>query len=181
MIFIVMGVSGCGKSTVGEQLARQLRLPFYDGDSFHSAANIEKMSYGTPLTDDDRYNWLATLAANIGQWERAGGAVLACSALKEKYRTTLQSQAWQPLHWVFLDGPKELLLERMGTRQGHYMHADMLDSQLATLERPAYALRLLITATPKELVAEATDALSKNPLVGTKPDAVVAKAAEPAS
>ena len=181
MLFIVMGVSGCGKSTVGEQLARQLNLPFYDADDFHSAANIEKMSHGIPLTDDDRREWLATLATKIGTWDATSGAVLACSALKEKYRITLQSQARQPLHWVFLDGPKELLLERMGTRKGHYMHSNMLASQLATLERPAYALRLLITATPEELVAETTDALSKNPLVGTNPDAVVAKAAAPAS
>ena len=181
MVFIVMGVSGCGKSTVGEQLAQQLKLPFYDADAFHSAANIGKMAHGIPLTDADRRDWLNTLAADLSQWERAGGAVLACSALKEKYRTTLQSQARQPLHWVFLDGPKELLLKRMGTRQGHYMHANMLDSQLATLERPAYALRLLITAAPEELVAEVTNALSKNPLAGTKPDAVVATVAEPAS
>ena len=181
MIFIVMGVSGCGKSTVGELLAQQCKLPFYDADNFHSTTNIEKMNHGTPLTDDDRRDWLNTLAADIGQWERAGGAVLACSALKEKYRTTLQSQARQPLHWVFLDGPKTLLLERMSTRQGHYMHSDMLASQLATLERPAYALRLLITATPEELVAETTDALGKNPLVGTKPDAVATEADEPIS
>ncbi len=101
MIIIVMGVSGSGKSTVGEKLAQQLKLPFYDADDFHSAANIEKMSHGAPLTDDDRRGWLATLASKIAEWEAAGGAVLASSALKEKYRTTLQSQAQQPLHWVF--------------------------------------------------------------------------------
>ena len=181
MLFIVMGVSGCGKSTVGEKLAQQLKLPFYDADDFHSAANIEKMNHGTPLTDDDRRDWLATLATKIGAWETTGGAVLACSALKEKYRATLQSQARQPLHWIFLDGPKALLLERMGNRKGHYMHSNMLDSQLATLEKPAYALRLLITATPDELVAEITGALSTNPLVGTNPAAVLAKAVGPAS
>ena len=169
MVIIVMGVSGSGKTTVGEKLAQQLKLPFYDADDFHSAANIEKMSHGTPLTDDDRRDWLATLATKIGEWEAAGGAVLASSALKEKYRTTLQSQAQQPLHWVFLDGPKKLLLERMGTRKGHYMHANMLDSQLATLERPAYALRLSIEDSVDKLVDQTVDALQADAAVGTKP------------
>lgn len=168
MSFVVMGVSGCGKTTVGEQLAKKLTLPFYDADDFHSQANIDKMAHGTPLTDDDRRDWLATLAAKLGEWEKAGGAVLACSALKEKYRTTLQSQSQEPLHWVFLDGSRELLLERMGGRKGHYMHQNMLDSQLATLERPAYALRLSITNTPAELVSQILDALKADAAVGTK-------------
>jgi gluconokinase len=169
MNFVVMGVSGCGKSTVGEQLAQKLNLPFHDGDDFHSPANIDKMAHGTPLTDDDRREWLETLAAKLDEWEQAGGAVLACSALKEKYRATLQSHSREPLHWVFLDGPKELLLERMGKRKGHYMHSNMLDSQLATLEKPAYALRLSIEHTPEELVGEVMAALAENPAVGTKP------------
>ncbi|GAB3878248.1 gluconokinase [Hymenobacter segetis] len=168
MSFIVMGVSGCGKTTVGEQLAQKLNLPFYDADDFHSPANIDKMAHGTPLTDDDRRDWLATLATKLGEWEKAGGAILACSALKEKYRTTLQSESAEPLHWVFLDGPKELLLERMSGRKGHYMHSNMLDSQLATLERPEYALRLSITHTPEELVSQILDALKADAAVGTK-------------
>ena len=173
MVCIVMGVSGCGKSTVGEQLAPRLGLPFYDGDDFHSAANIAKMSHGTPLTDDDRRGWLATLAAKLGQWETAGGAILACSALKEAYRTTLQSGVTGPIHWVFLDGPRALLLERLGSRQGHYMHPDMLDSQLATLERPTYALHLSITATPEELVQQIASAQARNAAFGTKPPALL--------
>lgn len=168
MVCIIMGVSGCGKSTVGEQLAPRLGLPFYDGDDFHPAANIAKMSNGTPLTDDDRRDWLATLATELGQWETAGGAILACSALKEAYRTTLQSGLKSPIHWVFLDGPRELLLKRMGSRKGHYMHPDMLDSQLATLERPAYALRLSITATPEELVQDIVAAKKQDAAFGTK-------------
>ena len=169
MVCIVMGVSGCGKSTVGEELAPRLGLPFHDGDAFHSAANIDKMSQGTPLTDDDRHDWLATLATKLGQWEAADGAILACSALKESYRTTLQSGTRSPIHWVFLDGPPELLLERMGSRKGHYMHADMLASQLATLERPAYALTLSITATPAELVQQIVAAKEQDAAFGTKP------------
>ena len=171
MVCIVMGVSGCGKSTVGEQLAPRLGLPFYDGDTFHSAANIAKMSHGTPLTDDDRRDWLATLATKLGEWEAAGGAILACSALKESYRTTLQSGVSGPIHWVFLDGPRGLLLERMGSRTGHYMHADMLASQLATLERPTYALTLSITAPPAALVQQIVAAQKQNTAFGTKPAA----------
>ena len=174
MVCIVMGVSGCGKSTVGEQLALRLGLPFYDGDAFHPAANIEKMSQGTPLTDADRRGWLATLATKLGEWEAAGGAILACSALKESYRTTLQSGTSSPIHWVFLDGPRELLLARMGGRTGHYMHPDMLASQLATLERPAYALTLSITAPPEELVQQVVDAQTRNAAFGTKPKAQTA-------
>ena len=168
MLIIIMGVSGCGKSTVGEQLALRLGLPFYDADDFHSAANIAKMSHGTPLTDEDRHDWLATLAADLGNWESAGGAVLACSALKETYRTTLQSGVESAIHWVFLDGSRELLLERMSGRQGHYMRPDMLDSQLATLERPAYALCLSITATPAELVRQIVVAKAQDAAFGTK-------------
>ncbi|MET4074175.1 gluconokinase [Hymenobacter sp. UYCo722] len=171
MVYLIMGVSGSGKSTVGEQLAPSLGLPYYDGDDYHPAANIEKMSHGTPLTDDDRRDWLATLATKLGQWEATGGAVLACSALKESYRTTLQAGVQSPIHWVFLDGPRELLLERMGSRQGHYMHANMLASQLATLERPAYALRLSITATPEELVQQIVTAKAQDAAFGTKPTA----------
>jgi carbohydrate kinase (thermoresistant glucokinase family) len=154
-IFIVMGVSGSGKTTIGELLAQKLGLPFHDADDFHSPANVAKMAHGIPLTDDDRRGWLAELAAGISEWEKTGGAVLACSALKEAYRQTLQAGPQQPIKWVFLDGSRELLLSRMGSRKGHYMKPDMLDSQLATLEKPTYGLRLELEGHgPQELVAE---------------------------
>ena len=162
-IFLVMGVSGSGKTTVGRLLAARLGRPFYDADDFHSAANIAKMASGHPLTDADRHDWLATLAADIGTWEAAGGAVLACSALKEAYRQTLQAGAQGPINWVFLDGPPALLLARIGGRDGHFMGANMLDSQLATLEKPAYGLRLSIKATPEELVNQIVEQLHLRP------------------
>lgn len=152
MVFIIMGVSGCGKTTVGRQLAGELQVPFHDADDFHSAANVEKMRAGTPLTDEDRSGWLAALAAGVATWEAAGGAVLACSALKETYRATLQAGARGPLRWVFLDGDEALIAARLRARQGHYMSAALLASQFATLEKPAYGLHLPIAASPEELV-----------------------------
>ncbi|WP_151087912.1 gluconokinase [Hymenobacter baengnokdamensis] len=168
---IVMGVSGCGKTTVGQLLAQRIGRPFYDGDDFHPAANVAKMAQGIPLTDEDRAGWLATLAAHLGQWEQASGAVLACSALRESYRQTLQAGAQLPLQWVFLDGDPAVLRARLTDRQGHYMKAAMLDSQLATLERPAYGLRLSIEDTPEQLVAQAITQLQlpEKPLPATTP------------
>ncbi|OUJ72276.1 gluconokinase [Hymenobacter crusticola] len=155
-IFIVMGVSGSGKTTIGELLAKELAIPFHDADDFHSAANKAKMGNGIPLTDDDRRDWLAQMAAGISEWEKTGGAVLACSALKETYRQTLQGGAEQPIHWVFLDGSRELLRSRLEHRTDHYMKADMLDSQLETLEKPGYGVRIELSneQSPQNIVAQ---------------------------
>lgn len=160
-IIVLMGVSGSGKTTVGELLSQQTGLPFFDGDDFHPAANVAKMASGQPLTDADRAGWLADLARHIGQWEQDKGAILACSALKETYRTTLQAGAQAPLHWVFLTGSPELLRQRMQARQGSYMKANMLDSQLETLEVPAYGLHLDVAHTPQELVDAIKQTLNK--------------------
>ena len=153
-IILLMGVSGSGKTTVGELLSQQTHIPFFDGDDFHPQANIDKMAHGTPLTDADRAGWLADLARHLGQWEQAQGAILACSALKEDYRATLQAGARDPLDWVFLTGNRELLLQRMESRQGSYMKATMLDSQIRDLEIPAYGLHLDVADTPQTLVAK---------------------------
>ncbi|WP_219601074.1 gluconokinase [Hymenobacter sp. DG01] len=149
-VIIVMGVSGSGKSTVGSLLARRLQVPFHDADDFHSPANIAKMAGGTPLTDEDRKGWLKALSAGIREWSQSGGAVLACSALKESYRQQLM--AGGPVTWVFLDGSEELVRQRLTNREGHYMGSALLSSQFAALEKPTYGLRLPIDDTPSDLV-----------------------------
>ncbi|GAA1006971.1 gluconokinase [Nocardiopsis tropica] len=130
----VMGVSGSGKSTVGAELASRLGRSFADGDDFHSDANRAKMASGRPLTDEDRWPWLATIGAHLRDEMVAGRpTVVACSALKRVYRDRIRA-AGASVYFVFLTGNEELLLERMQGRAGHFMKADMLASQLAILE-----------------------------------------------
>jgi len=131
-----MGVCGCGKSSVGERLAREIGASYIEGDAFHPPDNVARMAAGVPLTDDDRQGWLETLAAQLADARKQGrSVVLACSALKRRYRDTLRSGA-PDLHFVHLHGERTMLAARMAARQDHYMPASLLDSQLATLEAP---------------------------------------------
>jgi len=133
--YVVMGVSGCGKTTVGEALAAHLNCPFYDGDDFHSPENVAKMASGVPLNDADRAPWLASLANLIlGHLDRGETAVLASSALKKRYRDQLRVD--DRVQFIFLDGDFDLIWGRMQARQDHYMKAEMLRSQFDALERP---------------------------------------------
>lgn len=152
MIYILGGVSGTGKSTIGARLADELSLPFYDGDDFHPSANIEKMRLGIPLEDTDRQPWLETLARLIPQWSEQGGAVLACSALKESYRQTLSSHYEDYIYWVMLTGTQELLANRLDARQGHFFDPKLLRSQLDTLELPNYGRILDVTPSPDKII-----------------------------
>jgi 6-phosphogluconate dehydrogenase/gluconokinase len=152
MIVIVCGVSGTGKSTVGQLLADALNLPFYDADDFHPEANVQKMHSGQPLNDDDRQPWLETLATQLVTWESKQGAVLACSALKQVYRETLSAKCQQKIAWIFLHGSKELLSTRLGARKGHFFKPELLDSQLGTLELPQDAWIVDIQPPPQEIV-----------------------------
>ncbi|MGM0505912.1 MAG: gluconokinase [Bacteroidota bacterium] len=135
-VWIVMGVSGSGKSHIGSMLAERFELPFLDADDFHPRNNIEKMASGVPLTDRDRKPWLEQLSERLEQGSRAGGVVLACSALKETYRSTLASRLDRPPIWIWLDGEKPLIRERLQTRDGHFMPDTLLDSQFLDLEPP---------------------------------------------
>lgn len=152
MFVIVMGVSGCGKTTIGKALAEKMGCPFYDGDDFHPAANIEKMSRGIPLDDADRAGWLAALADLIrGSLQKGESGVLACSALKEKYRRQLRVDEKQ-VQFVYLKGSYELIKARMLARPGHYMKPGMLDSQFAALEEPSDAITVEIDQSPLEII-----------------------------
>jgi gluconokinase len=159
VIIIVMGVSGSGKSTVGQMLAEALAWPFYDGDDFHPPANVEKMSNGIPLTDDDRAGWLAALAQLIHGLEQDGrSGVIACSALKQSYRDTLRADT-SNVQFVYLKGEYALLLKRLQARKGHYMRPEMLQSQFAALEEPKNALIVDIERPAEEIVRQIKQAL----------------------
>lgn len=136
-ILVVMGVSGCGKSTVGQQVADALQLPFLEGDDFHPPENVARMAAGVALTDADRQGWLQTLAGHIAAAGQSGqGLVLSCSALKRSYRDVLR-QGDAATRFIYLHGDPQLLASRMAARTKHYMPSSLLDSQLATLEPPA--------------------------------------------
>lgn len=151
-----MGPAGSGKSTVGKLLAEKLSWSFADGDDFHSPANIEKMSRGIALTDEDRIPWLQRILEAILQWQVQGhNVVLACSALKRSYRDLLGIHSNdQNVKLVYLKGSYNLLLQRLRSRKGHYMTEQLLASQLADLEEPADALAIDASLSPEAIVSE---------------------------
>jgi len=148
-----MGPAGSGKTTIGELLAAQLGWEFADGDSFHSLANIEKMSRGVPLGDNDRIPWLNSIREAMEKWDAQGrNVVLACSALKREYRRRLQINSNAKL--VYLKGSFELLRERLHQRKGHYAREQLLASQFTDLEEPTDAVTVDVAHTPEEIAAE---------------------------
>jgi gluconokinase len=163
-IILVMGVSGSGKTTVGAMLAGRLGWRYAEADSFHPAANIEKMAAGHPLTDEDRRPWLAAIAQWIDTEVATGeSAVVTCSALKRAYRDQLHADRPQ-VRLVFLQGSKDLIATRMAARQGHFFTAAMLDSQFADLEEPTPdegALIVPIVGSPAEIVEDILTALGR--------------------
>jgi len=156
MIVVLMGVSGSGKTTIGTLLAQRTGTTFADADDYHPQANKQKMAAGHPLNDEDRAPWLQTLNQMLLQWHASGtGGVLACSALKEKYRETLANGMPQgTVKFVLLDGSKELISERLAARKHEFMNSALLDSQLATLEPPSDALRIVNDKPPEKIVDE---------------------------
>ncbi|MDF5721673.1 MAG: gluconokinase [Rhizonema sp. PD37] len=152
MIILVMGVSGSGKTSVGELLAKSLHWEFSDGDSFHSSANVDKMRHGIPLTDADRMPWLKDIQAAIKQWLLENkNCVLVCSALKESYRQILLVDHEQ-MKLVYLKGSFELIKQRLEERSHHYMPLELLQSQFDTLEEPTDAIKVDISEPPEILV-----------------------------
>lgn len=157
-LYVVMGVSGSGKSSIGAAFARALGVPFVEGDEYHPPENVARMASGIPLTDNDRLGWLRSLGARIHEARDTGtGLVISCSALKRTYRDILRDEAGTPaLQFIFLRGPRPLLAERLAGRRGHFMAPSLLDSQIATLEEPSpdeHAWACDIEESPEVIVA----------------------------
>ncbi len=154
-VIVVMGVSGCGKSTIASMLAHRLRWTYEDGDWFHPKSNVEKMHGGEPLTDEDRWPWLHAIAAWIDATRRAGThGIVACSALKRAYRDILIGKR-RDVALVFLQGNRDLIARRLATRDSHFMPASLLDSQFAALEEPQaneHPIIVSIDPHPREIV-----------------------------
>ena len=158
--FIVMGVSGCGKSSVGKSLAQSLGWDFYDADDFHPPENVAKMANGIPLDDSDRAPWLASLNELISSSLKADRpGVLACSALKERYRQKLMDGN-DGVQLVYLKGSYDLIWSRMKKRTDHYMKPHMLKSQFETLEEPTNALTMDISMSLDDIVQEIISSMS---------------------
>ena len=163
LAIIVMGVSGCGKTSVGRAIAAAFDLDLLEGDSFHPDANIAKMSAGIPLTDEDRWPWLDRIGHEIARHAAEGASlVISCSSLRRIYRDRLRSASSGPTLFVFLDGSMALLKERMSRREGHFMPVSLLESQFATLENPVGengVLRIDISVSKAEVNAHAIAAI----------------------
>ena len=154
MIYIVMGVSGCGKTTVGKVLAERLGLAFFDADDFHSETNVRKMKDGVPLNDDDRLPWLVDLSRRIPKWDANGGAVLACSALTRKYREILTSNHDCRCRFINLSVDYSLAVSRRETMNGHFFPASLLTSQFDLLEVFGDIISIANDRLPEDTCAE---------------------------
>ena len=146
-----MGVSACGKTTIGQLLSNALNVPFYDADDFHPQANREKMISGFPLNDDDRAPWLSILSNKLKQWNASKGAVLACSALKETYRQQLSKDVLS-IKWIYLEGSYELIKQRIENRKQHFQKSKMIQSQFDILEVPNYGIHVNINNKPQDII-----------------------------
>lgn len=159
MIVIVMGVSGCGKSTVGAHIARQLSVEFLDADDLHPPENKKRMSDGIPLTDENRLPWLKTVRDHAQTCNKNGlTCIIACSALKKSYRDILNEV--QPTSYIYLNGPKSLIKKRMHVRTGHFMPLSLLDSQFETLEIPTGEANVIPIGIEDEPAVIASTAIS---------------------
>ncbi len=151
-VIFIIGVSGSGKSTIGKLLAEDLNIPFFDGDDFHPESSIQKMSNGHPLNDHDRHGWLKTLNDLAKQQLSKNSCVIACSALKQKYRDTLILDILSQAKWVYLSGSFNQISERLNCRDSHFMPSDLLQSQFDILEEPKNAITIEISLEPKEII-----------------------------
>ena len=151
-VIFIMGVSGCGKSTVGQLLSKRLKVPFFDGDDFHPQSNVDKMSNGVPLNDEDRYGWLVALNKLAKETLESNSCVIVCSALKQSYREILSTDIQNQSKWIHLAGSFDQILDRINKRENHYMLSNLLQSQFDILEQPLNALEIKIDLKPEDIV-----------------------------
>ncbi len=168
MVYIIMGVSGCGKTTIGKMLAQRLAMEFHDADENHSQDNIDKMKNSIPLDDEDRVPWLSVLAGNIARWNRGKGTVLACSALKEKYRRILSRNGREDVVFIYLEGDRNIILDRIKGRKEHFFPVELLESQFKALEKPQNAITVQIGKAPEQICSDLIDQLASKGLVGER-------------
>ncbi len=171
-VLVLMGVSGCGKTTVAAILSGRLDWPFEEGDALHPPANVEKMRSGHPLDDADRKPWLETVATWVEECLDAGSnGLITCSALKRSYREIINRRGSQGVKFVYLHGSRELIAERLATRHGHFMPPTLLDSQFATLEEPGpdeRAVRVEIGGSPSSIANTIIEKLGLQANTGKK-------------
>lgn len=151
-VFYITGVSGSGKSTIGKMLSQKLQIPFFDGDDYHPQENIDKMSKGKPLNDYDRKDWLITLNELAKKQMESAGCIIACSALKEKYRLLLSADIQEKTEWIYLYGTYGQIFQRMQKRKNHFMPEKLLKSQFDSIEEPEYGIKVNIELTPEEII-----------------------------
>lgn len=156
-VLFIMGVSGSGKSAVGQALSARTGIPFYDGDDFHPRVNVEKMRSGRPLDDNDRAGWLDAIRRFVLEKLPESNLIIACSALKESYRLQLMREMESLCDWVVLQGEYDMLYERLSSRQGHFMPPALLQSQLDTLELPEYGLHIEVNQPMEPIVDQIID------------------------
>ena len=142
MVYVIFGVSSSGKTTIGKKISIKLGIPFYDADDFHSNTNIEKMSNGVPLDDNDRLDWLQKVLLKINESNKNNGAIFACSALKEKYREILSGSYKNEVEFIFLKIDKSEATKRLKIRENHFFPLELLDNQFEILENPSNAIKV---------------------------------------
>ena len=151
-VIYIMGVSGCGKSTIGKLLSKELKMPFFDGDDFHPLSNIEKMKSGLPLNDEDRHGWLVKLNEVAKEQLQQNSCIIVCSALKKTYRDILKKDIENQVKWVYLSGSFNQIFKRLIDRENHFMSSDLLQSQFDTLEEPEEAIKVDVSLSPSEII-----------------------------